>query len=34
MEEDFRILAKLLAERTGTTVPQAEPGGSEQLGLF
>ena len=34
MEEDFRTLAKLLAERAGTAVPQAEPGESEQLGLF
>jgi uracil-DNA glycosylase family 4 len=35
MEEDFRTLAKLLAERAGTAAPQeAEPGESEQLGLF
>jgi uracil-DNA glycosylase len=34
MEEDFRTLAKLLAERTGTAAPAAEPGESEQLGLF
>ena len=34
MEEDFRTLAKLLADRAGTAAPQAEPGESEQLGLF
>jgi DNA polymerase len=34
MEEDFRTLAKLLAERAGAAAPQAEPGESEQLGLF
>jgi DNA polymerase len=34
MEEDFRTLAKLLAERAGTATQEAEPGGSEQLGLF
>jgi DNA polymerase len=43
MEEDFRTLAKLLAERAGTKAPRdptpdpdpvAEPGESEQLGLF
>jgi uracil-DNA glycosylase len=43
MEEDFQTLAKLLAERTGTHAaparapdpgPDAEPGESEQLGLF
>ena len=35
MEEDFQTLAKLLAERAGTAAPQeAEPGSSEQLGLF
>jgi uracil-DNA glycosylase family 4 len=34
MEEDFRTLAELLAERTGTAAPAAEPGESEQLGLF
>jgi uracil-DNA glycosylase family 4 len=43
MEEDFRTLAKLLAERAETTPPSAtarppapedEPGESEQLGLF
>jgi uracil-DNA glycosylase family 4 len=45
MEEDFRTLAKLLAERAGQQAPRdprpapapdpdAEPGESEQLGLF
>ena len=34
MEEDFRTLAKLLAERAGTAAPEPEPGESEQLGLF
>jgi uracil-DNA glycosylase len=39
MEEDFRTLAELLAERAGSRVPPdpepvAEPGESEQLGLF
>jgi uracil-DNA glycosylase family 4 len=34
MEEDFRTLAKLLAERAGTAAPAPEPGESEQLGLF
>jgi hypothetical protein len=39
MEEDFRTLAELLAERAGSRVspdpePVAEPGESEQLGLF
>jgi uracil-DNA glycosylase family 4 len=32
MEEDFRTLAELLAERAGA--PEVEPGESEQLGLF
>jgi hypothetical protein len=32
MEEDFRTLAELLAERAGA--PEAESGESEQLGLF
>jgi uracil-DNA glycosylase len=43
MEEDFRTLAELLAERAGTQAPRdpapdpepdREPGESEQLGLF
>jgi uracil-DNA glycosylase family 4 len=43
MEEDFRTLAELLAERAGTQAPRdpapdsepdPEPGESEQLGLF
>jgi len=34
MEEDFRTLAKLLAERTGSEVPAEDPGESGQLGLF
>jgi uracil-DNA glycosylase len=34
MEEDFQTLAELLAERTGSQAPDAEPGESEQLGLF
>jgi uracil-DNA glycosylase len=34
MEEDFRILAELLAERAGTAPQEAESGESEQLGLF
>jgi uracil-DNA glycosylase family 4 len=37
MEEDFQTLARLLAERAGKHAPRdpdAEPGGSEQLGLF
>ena len=34
MEEDFQTLARLLAERAGSQTPDAEPGESEQLGLF
>jgi DNA polymerase len=41
MEEDFRTLAKLLAERAGQQAapapapdPEGDPGESEQLGLF
>jgi len=34
MEEDFRTLAKLLAERAGSAAQEAAPGESEQLGLF
>jgi uracil-DNA glycosylase family 4 len=34
MEEDFRTLAELLAERAGSAAQEAAPGESEQLGLF